>query len=133
MRVLNTTPPGRAALLAKSLREAIHIESAIISPRTSGLIEVSKQAAEYLEGQADLPVGEDRGAARLIRAYERASDQRDLLETALRSMLTFYGMDEQRGEVSGTIHDRARAALKAAASGRTPISPDEAIGSGGLK
>jgi hypothetical protein len=51
-------PPGRAALLAKSLREAIHIESAIISPRTSPLIESAKVVVEYLEGQADLPVGE---------------------------------------------------------------------------
>jgi len=30
---------------------------------------------------------------------------------ALSSMLTFYGMDEEPGEVSGVIHRRARAAI----------------------
>lgn len=33
------------------------------------------------------------------------------LEAALKSMMTFFGMDEQRGEVSGQIFDQARAAL----------------------
>lgn len=34
----------------------------------------------------------------------------DLYE-ALESMLTFYGMDEEPGEVSGVVHKQARAAL----------------------
>jgi hypothetical protein len=34
----------------------------------------------------------------------------ELLE-ALESMLTFYGMDEEPGEVSGLIHKQARAAI----------------------
>jgi hypothetical protein len=43
--------------LAAKLRIAIHVESLVISPRNSVLAELAKQAAEYLEGQADLPVG----------------------------------------------------------------------------
>jgi hypothetical protein len=54
--------------LAASLRSAIHIESANIAPQTSNLIESAKQAAEYLEGQADLPVGVDGLVSELRRA-----------------------------------------------------------------
>ena len=110
---------SRASLARKLIRKG----DAEAFDRAADTIEALQQRCEELEDQVKTMTDVSEIYS---EDWNAALGRIAALEGALKAMLTFYGINERRGEASEAIHNRARQAL----SGRQSEGGNREVGDG---